>query len=524
LTAVQAKVRFAAMKHIIFAIFATLLFAVASHADDRPNILFIFSDDHAAHSISAYGSKINKTPNIDRIAQGGMLFRNAFCENSICTPSRATIITGKMSHMNGAYNVGDWFDGTQQTFPKLMQQAGYQTALVGKWHLASDPTGFDFWSILVGQGPYYNPVLIENGKKEKHNGYTTDIITDVTLDWLKNKRDANKPFIMMYQHKAPHRPWEPDPKHFQMYENETIPEPENLFDDYKNRADAAHLQTQMVKDLNERDLKLVTPKDLGPKQKEAWEAFYGPLNEKFKAANLTGEELTKWKYQRYIKDYLRCVAAADDNIGRVLDYLDQSGLAKNTIVIYSADQGFFLGDHGWFDKRFMYEESMRMPLIVKWPGVTKAGSENKDLVQNIDYAETFLDIAGAKIPEDMQGRSIVPLLKGQTPSDWRKSLYYHYYEYPSEHKTHRHYGVRTDSYKLIYYNDDKQWELFDLEKDPHEMKSVYDDPNYKQIQDDLKAELKRLQEEYKETNPDVPNEVLRGKQKELRKEQQKNGE
>ncbi len=517
------------MKHIILSLLVTVLVAPAVHADDRPNILFIFSDDHAAHAISAYGSKINKTPNIDRIAKDGMLFRNCFCENSLCAPSRATILTGKMSHLNGIYmNGSETFDGSQETFPKLMQKAGYQTAFVGKWHLVSDPTGFNYWSILVGQGTYYNPMLITNGDKEKHNGYTTDIITDLTLDWLKNKRDPNKPFIMMYQHKAPHRPWEPDPKHFHLYENETIPEPENLFDDYKNRADAAREQKQMITDLNDKDTKLVAPPDLGPKQRKAWDDFYGPMNQKFEEEHLTGDALIRWKYQRYIKDYLRCIASMDDNIGRVLDYLDQSGLAKNTIVIYSSDQGFFLGDHGYFDKRFMYEESLRMPLIVKWPGVTKPGSENHDLVQNIDYAETFLDIAGAKIPDDMQGRSLVPLLKGQTPSDWRKSIYYHYYELPSPHMTHRHYGIRTDRYKLIDYYDDKQWELFDLQKDPHEMHSVYDDPNYKRIQDDLKAELKELQEKYKDTNPDVPNSVLRAKDKEKEKkpqaEQQKTNE
>lgn len=513
------------MKPVILALIVLpMLFQPArlrAAEQDRPNILFIFADDHAAHAIGAYGSKINKTPNIDRLAKEGMLFRNAFCENSICTPSRATIITGKMSHMNGAYNVSDWFDGTQQTFPKLMQQAGYQTALVGKWHLASDPTGFDYWNILVGQGPYYNPPMIENGERTKHTGYTTDIITDVSLDWLKNKRDASKPFMLMYQHKSPHRPWEPDPKHFQMYEDETIPEPSNMFDDYATRTDAAHDQTMSIAEtLNDRDLKLEPRNYLNPDQKKAWDDFYGPLNEKFKAQKLEGKDLIKWKYQRYIKDYLRVVAAMDDNIGRVLQYLDETGLAKNTVVIYSSDQGFFLGDHGWFDKRFIYEESLRMPLIVRWPGMVKEGSENSDLVQNIDYAETFLDIAGAKPPADMQGKSIVPLMKGQTPDDWRKSIYYHYYEHPSEHTVYRHYGVRTDRYKLISFYDRNQWELYDLEKDPHEMKNVYEDPAYAETRETLTKELRKLQQDYKETDPDVSNKKLREGQKELHARQQ----
>lgn len=510
------------MREILLLAIVLLIFsfAVNARAAERPNIVFIFSDDHAAHAIGAYGSNINKTPSIDRLAQEGMLFRNAFCANAICTPSRATILTGKHSHMNGVYNVADWFDGSQQTFPKLLQQAGYQTALIGKWHLASDPTGFDYWNILVGQGPYYNPPMIENGEKTKHTGYTTDVITDLTLDWLKQKRDADKPFMLMYQHKSPHRPWDPDPKHFQMYEDETIPEPDNLFDDYGNRTDAAREQRMSIaKDLNKRDLKFESQPNLTPEQQKAWDEFYGPLNKKFEEAKLEGDDLVRWKYQRYIKDYLRCVASMDDNIGRVLEYLDESGLAKNTVVIYSSDQGFFLGDHGWFDKRFMYEESMRMPLIIRWPGVTQAGVENKDLVQNVDYAETFLEIAGATSPEDMQGSSIVPLLKGDRPSEWRTSLYYHYYEQPSEHNVERHYGVRTDRFKLISFYDKNQWELFDLEKDPREMKSVYDDPAYAKTREELTAELKRLQTEVKETDPDISNEVLRSKQKALRANQ-----
>jgi arylsulfatase A-like enzyme len=496
-------------------------FASAQAPTTRPNIVFIFSDDHAAHAIGAYGSKFKVTPNIDRIARGGMLFRNAFCANSICSPSRATILTGKHSHLNGVYNVGDWFDGAQQTFPKLMQQAGYQTAMIGKWHLASDPTGFDYWNILVGQGPYYNPPMIENGVRTKHSGYTTDIIGDVTLKWLKDQREAAKPFMLMYQHKAPHRQWDPDPKHFPLFsEDEPLPEPDNLFDDYATRTDAARDQTLSVaRDLNDRDVKLEGPRGLTPEQQAAWDKFYDPIKAKLKAANLSGKDLVRWKYQRYIKDYLRCVAAMDDNIGRVLDYLDESGLSKNTVVIYSSDQGFYLGDHGWFDKRFMYEESLRMPLIVRWPGVAKAGSESTAMVQNIDYAETFLNLAGAPVPGDMQGRSIVPLLRGETPSDWRKSIYYHYYEHPSEHTVYRHYGVRTDRYKLISFYDRKQWELYDLEKDPREMKNVYEDAAYAKQREELTAELKRVQAEAKETDPDVSNQKLRAANKELRAKQ-----
>ncbi|MCA9041933.1 MAG: sulfatase, partial [Planctomycetaceae bacterium] len=345
---------------------------------DKPNILFIFSDDHAAQAISCYGSKINKTPNIDRIAAGGTVFENCFCTNSICGPSRAVILTGKHSHLNGFKHNGDRFDGSQLTFPKLLRKAGYQTAIFGKWHLKTEPTGFDQYEVLIGQGPYYNPQMIRNGQKVKHEGYTTDIITDLTLDFIKEKRDANKPFMVMYQHKAPHRNWQPGPDYLHMYDEVTIPEPPTLFDDYATRGRPAREQEMSVaKDLNEQDLKLVPPKGLTKDQLEKWNAAYGPKNEEFRAQNLSGKELVRWKYQRYMKDYLRCIASVDDNIGRVLDYLDESGLADNTIVIYSSDQGFYLGEHGWFDKRFMYEESYRMPFIVRWPGMTKSGSRHK---------------------------------------------------------------------------------------------------------------------------------------------------
>ena len=484
---------------------ASLLWSALRAADERPNIIFIFTDDHASHAISAYGSKINTTPNMDRLAREGMLFRNVFCTNSICGPSRAVILTGKHSHLNGFRTNGNRFDGSQQTFPKLLRRAGYQTAMIGKWHLKSDPTGFDFWKVLVGQGPYYNPPLKTPSGTKRYTGYTTEILTDVALDWLKNKRDKKKPFMLMYQHKAPHREWAPGPKYLTMYDNVSIPEPDTLFDDYANRTSAAKTQTMTVaRHLNDRDLKFVPPRNLTPEQLEAWNAAYGPKNAAFKEANLQGKELVRWKYQRYIKDYLRCIAAVDDNIGRVLEYLDGSGLAKNTVVIYSSDQGFYLGDHGWFDKRWMYEESLRMPFIVRWPGVVKPGSVDNHLVQNLDFAETFLDIAGVEPPADMQGRSLVPLLKGEPPQNWRKSIYYHYYEFPGAHSVRRHYGVRTEHHKLIYYYGIEEWELFDLDKDPDELKSVYDVSAYAEVVTELRTELKRLQKHYKDTDPEAP--------------------
>jgi len=465
----------------------------------RPNIIFIMTDDHASHAMSCYGSKINKTPNLDRIANQGMRFDNSFCTNSICAPCRAVILTGKHSHLNGVTDNAKNFDGSQQTFPKLLQKAGYQTAIIGKWHLKTDPTGFDYWNILPGQGVYYNPTMIEMGVQKEYTGYVTDIITDHALKWLK-ERDPEKPFCLMFHHKAPHREWEPGPKHLTMYDDVTMPEPETLFDDYAGRGRAAKEQDMSIeKTMTDRDLKLVAPKNLTPEQKKLWDAAYDPKNKAFEQANLQGKDLVRWKYQRYIKDYLRCIASVDDNVGRVLDYLDASGLAENTVVFYTSDQGFYLGDHGWFDKRFMYEESLRMPLLVRYPKQVKPGSVNNDLVQNLDFAPTFLDFAGLDAPPDMQGRSLRRLLRGKTPDDWRTSIYYHYYEYPAVHSVKRHYGVRTKQYKLIhFYNDIDEWELYDLEKDPHELKSVYSDPAYADIVKELTAELKRLRTLYKD--------------------------
>ncbi|MBE0537801.1 MAG: sulfatase-like hydrolase/transferase [Phycisphaerae bacterium] len=466
-------------------------------AKKRINILFIMTDDHASHAMSCYGSRINKTPNLDRIAREGMRFDNCFCTNGICAPCRAVVLTGKHSHINGHIDNTKRFDGSQQTFPKLLQAAGYQTAMIGKWHLQSDPTGFDYWNILPGQGDYYNPVMIEMGERKKYTGYVTDIITDTCMEWLKG-RDPEKPFCLMYHHKAPHRNWQPGPKHLTLYDDVTMPEPETLFDDHATKSAAAREQEMTIeRHLNAADLKLTAPRGLTEAQLTAWNAAYEPKNEAFREAKLEGKELVRWKYQRYIKDYLRCIASVDENVGRMLDYLDESGLAENTLVFYTSDQGFYLGDRGWFDKRFMYEESLRMPLLARLPGAVKARSVSADLVQNLDFASTFLDYAGVEIPTDMQGRSFRRILEGQTPEAWRKSIYYHYYEYPAVHAVKRHYGVRTRRHKLIhFYYDIDAWELYDLEKDPGETRNVYDDPAYAGVVKELKIELERLRALY----------------------------
>ena len=498
--------------------------AKAATAAKRPNILFVFCDDHAYQaisayqSVSAYGLKLNDTPNIDRLAREGMRFDNCYVTNSICGPSRAVIQTGKYSHLNGFCCNGNRFNGGQQTFPKLLQKAGYQTAIVGKWHLATDPRGYDYSEILVGQGPYYNPPMIRNGERVSHTGYTTNIITDLALDWLTKQRDPDRPFMLMYQHKAPHRNWQPGPEWLSKYDDVTIPEPDTLFDDYQGRGTAAKTQDMSIaKTMNASDLKLAPPRNLTPEQATPWNKAYGPKNEAFEKANLQGEDLVRWKYQRYMKDYLRCIAAVDDNLGRVLKYLDDSGLADNTVVIYSSDQGFYLGEHNWFDKRWIYEESLRTPLIVRWPGVVHPGSTNQDIVSNLDFAETFLDLAGVKVPADMQGHSLVTLLKGQTPDDWRKTFYYHYYEYPAVHSVRRHYGVVDGRYKLIHFYlhlwdpaPIDEWELYDLKSDPKELKSVYGDPKYADVQKHLAAELVRLRRELKVPDLDPP-ETARGR-------------
>lgn len=489
-------------------------FRAASQSNSLPNILFIFTDDHALQAISAYGSKINQTPNIDRIAREGILFRNNFCCNSICAPSRAAVLTGKHSHMNGLQSNKDKFDGAQMTFPKLLQSVGYQTALIGKWHLVTDPTGFDHWEILPGQGNYYNPEFIAADGKQQYSGYVTDITTDLSLDWLSNQRDRNRPFLLMCQHKAPHRIWAPGPDHLTMYQGMAIPEPPTLFDDYSGRSPlAAQNEMEIGRHMMyDYDLKVpglgkadVLGRDfpnqeyarMNKEQQGAWDAAYGPENEDFKRRlpTMSPEELVRWKYQRYIKDYLRCVASVDDNVGRLLDYLDESGLAEDTLVVYSSDQGFYLGEHGWYDKRWMYEESMRMPLTIRWPRVVTAGGEVEALTQNIDFAPTLLEVAGIKPPEEIQGASLAPFLRGGEPEKWRDALYYSYCE-AGEHNVPPHEGVRTARHKLIHYYESREWELFDLEEDPQELNSVYHDSRYAAWRSSLTYRLEALKRQY----------------------------
>jgi arylsulfatase A-like enzyme len=486
------------------AIALPLLFASATFvgfaADSRPNILFIMSDDHAAHAISAYGSRVNQTPNIDRLAREGLRFNNCFAVNSICSPSRATILTGKYSHLNGVPTFNR-FDGSQWTVAKALQAAGYHTGMLGKWHLGSDPTGFDEWTILPGQGAYHDPAFMDGKGVQVVRGYVTDIITDLAIDFLKG-RPTDKPFFLMCHHKAPHRSWEPDEKHRVAFAGKHIPEPANLRDDYSGRTDAIRECTQTVfKDLTRRDLKLLPPPELNGNDRDKW------LNEKptevevqveGKTRKLTGDALNAWKYQRYMQDYLACVQSVDDNVGRLLDFLDSSGLAKNTIVIYTSDQGFFLGDHGLYDKRFMYEESIRMPFLVRWPGVIRPGSEENRLAINPDFAPTFLEIAGQPAPVEIQGRSLVPLFKGENPSDWRTSFYYRYYHDPGDHNTRAHYGVRTATQKLICFWKRNQWEMYDLAKDPQEMHNIYGDAAQSAAVEKLKAELYRLKKEVRD--------------------------
>jgi arylsulfatase A-like enzyme len=469
-------------------------------ADTRPNILYIMSDDHAAHAISAYGSKVNQTPNLDRIAREGMRFDDCFCVNSICTPSRATILTGKYSHINGV-PVFNRFDGSQPTVAKYLQAAGYYTGMIGKWHLGSDPTGFDKWTILPGQGVYFDPVFIEPTGRRTIPGYVTDIITDLSIDFLKN-RPKDKPFFLMCHHKAPHRNWQPDEKHKAMFAKLTIPEPSTLHDDYATRTDAIRECTQKVfYDLTRRDLKLEPPANLkGPELKEWLDVKPTEVHLQVdgKTLKLTGDALNAWKYQRYMQDYLAVVQSIDDNVGRLLDWLDKNGLSSNTIVIYTSDQGFFLGDHGLFDKRFMYEDSINMPFMVRWPGVVKPGSVQPKMAINADFAPTFMEMAGLRVPSDMQGRSLVPLLKREVPSDWRTSYYYRYYHDPGDHNTRAHYGVRTTTHKLIYFWKKDQWEMYDLIKDPNELHNLYNDPSQKETVATLKTELYRLKKELKD--------------------------
>ena len=495
-------------------------------AKPRPNILFIMSDDHGFQAISAYNGKLNKTPNIDRLAKEGVLFEQSFVTNSICAPSRAVLLTGKYSHLNGVIDNSKVFDGKQQTFPKILQAHGYQTAMIGKWHLKSEPTGFDYWNILPGQGHYYNPDFIEMGQRKRLTGYVTDLITDVALDWLQNKRDKQKPFCLLLHHKAPHRNWMPNIKYLHKYDDVKIPVPDTFFDDYATRQAAKEQEMEIARHLF-LDFDLKVPDWPGEKEEDAWEKIgtrlwegewermtdeqraawqkaYKPKNEAFRKARLKGKDLALWKYQRYIKDYLRCIDSVDENVGKVLEYLDQAGLAANTLVIYTSDQGFYLGEHGWFDKRWIYEPSLRMPLLVRYPAEVPAGLRNKeDMVLNLDFAPTILDFANVQIPADIQGQSFRPVLKGKTPNNWRKAVYYHYYEFPAWHMVKRHYGIRTRRYKLAhFYYDIDEWELFDLKKDPNELNNVFNDPAYASVVRELKRELQQLREFYGDTEQD----------------------
>ena len=522
------------MRHLITLIIIACSIA-ANAAQKRPNIVFIFSDDHAVQAISALGSKINQTPHIDRLAKEGAIYRNSFCANSICGPSRACILTGKHSHINGFRRNGDFFDGSQGTFPKMVQNAGYETALVGKWHLRSNPTGFNYWEILPGQGNYYNPDFIQMDKKRKrYEGYCTDVITDLALNWLKNDRSTDKPFILMCQHKAPHRNWSPHPRHFDLFKDKPVPEPDSLFDSYADRTKllkenemsiSEHMfwghdmkfrgenqHPEVFGSLPNREYQRMTDE-----QKKTWDEWYEPRNQSFlkdlKSGKLSEKEIIQWKYQRYITDYLKSVQAVDDGVGRILDYLDKAGLAENTIVIYSSDQGFYLGEHGWYDKRWMYEESLKMPFLIRWPGVIMPGSDSPALIQNIDYAPTFLELAGAPIPSDIQGRSLVPLFRngGAKTSDWRDAIYYAYYENAAVHNVPVHDGVRTETHKLMWFPRTREWQMHDLGKDPSEMKSVHNDPAYAPTFAALQKRYRDLRNHYGVNSATIP--ATRGNQK-----------
>lgn len=489
--------------------------------DQRPNIVFIMSDDHAFQAISAYGHGLNKTPNIDRLAREGVIFTQACVTNSICAPSRAVMLTGKHSFVNGKVDNVRPFNWDQNNFPKMLQQNGYQTAMIGKIHLDGLPRGFDYSAVLPGQGEYYNPVFIVNGKKEQIHGYVTEITTDLALDWLK-QRDANKPFCLLYHQKAPHREWLPAEKYYKEYTKMKFKEPATLFDDYEGRGTAAksaemnilnhmnwggdskipagimdELGIQETSNWGKKALKNNLER-MDAQQRAAWDSVYNPLIEEFKKqySSMSQEDLMRWRYQRYMQDYLACIASVDEGVGEVLDFLEANGLTENTIVVYTSDQGFYLGEHGWFDKRFMYEESLRTPLLIRYPKEIKAGTTANQLIQNLDFAPTFLDYAGVEIPSDMQGESFRKLVSGES-SVWRDAIYYTYYEYPSVHMVKRHYGVRTNRYKLIhFYYDIDEWELYDLEKDPSEMKNIYNDPAYAGIQQDMHVRLAELREKY----------------------------
>jgi N-acetylglucosamine-6-sulfatase len=517
------------MHRLLLLAFVWLSLGSLHAASARPNILFVFSDDHALQAIGAYGSRINLTPNIDRLAHEGALFVNSFCANSICGPSRANILTGKHSHRNGFLRNGNRFDGTQTTFPQLLRQTGYQTALLGKWHLDSNPTGFDHWEVLPDQGNYYNPDFIQmDGSMKRHDGYVTDIITEKTLDWLNHRRDPDKPFLLMCQHKAPHRNWAPAPRHLGLYDDRAFPEPDTLFDDYSGRSPLLRENEMSIQHhfFWAHDMKFhgdnLFPRHflsgnanaeyrrMTDTQRQLWDAHYEAPNQRFiaqmRAGQLSDVDVVRWKFQRYLQDYLGCVAAVDESVGRILDYLDTSGLATNTVVIYSSDQGFYLGEHGWYDKRWMFEESLRMPFLIRWPEVVVPGSRPAALIQNIDYAPTFLEMAGAEIPADIQGRSLLPLLQrpNQPPTDWRDAVYYAYYENAAVHNVPVHDGIRTDRYKLMFFARTAEWQLFDLQQDPAELRSLHADPAHAKILDGLQKRYRDLRKLYDVNSAVIP--------------------
>lgn len=512
---------------ILSAVGGSVLFTFCSNKqqqDNQPlNIIYIMSDDHTQQAISCYSNRYGTTtPNIDKIAEEGLIFSNSYVANSISGPSRACMLTGKHSHKNGFRNNSDFFDGEQQTMPKLMQQAGYQTAMIGKWHLSSDPTGFDYWDIFPGQGDYYSPVMYTaEGSTRYPNVYATDLVTNKSIDWLEN-RDKNKPFLLFVHHKAVHRNFMPKLTDLEAFEDKDYPVPDNFFDDYKDRQAAAEQEMSISKDYTwEYDLKVKKPDRepsplgfmfertnengesdgtfgrMNDQEKKEWKSFYDSIQVEIDTKKLTGKELALWKYQRYVKDYLKTAKALDDNIGRLMQYLKEHDLLENTLIVYTSDQGFYMGEHGWFDKRFMYEESFTTPLVMRLPQRFNAHGKVEQLVQNIDHAPTFLEIADVNIPQDIQGVSYLPLIEGKKVKEWRNSLYYHFYEYPAEHAVKRHYGIKTEQYKLIhFYNDIDTWELYDLKNDPTEMKNLINDPKYQTTIKSLKKELWELQVKY----------------------------
>lgn len=474
----------------------------------RPNIIFIMSDDHASHAITAYGGiydELAPTPNIDRLADEGMIMHNVFCTNAICGPSRAAILTGKYSHLNGYYKneSGGQFNPNQWTFPEALHKSGYTTGLFGKWHLGAEPKGFDYFKYHEGggqQGFYWNPVYNENGTTVTEKGYATNLTTDFALEWLEEVgQNEDKPFCLLLQYKAPHRNWEPDAKYADLWEDIEMPYPSTFNDDYSTREKTAGDTDMTMDDFNRKDMKLTPPEGLTRRELAAWGRYGNKRGEVvYPDKELSEEENRKWKYQTYIKDYLACVKSVDDNVGRVLRYLDEKGISENTLVIYTSDQGFYLGDHGWFDKRFIYEESLRMPFLVRYPKLIEAGTKNSDIITNIDFAPMILEAAGVDKPKEVQGRSFLSNLQGNIPGDWQQSMYYHYYEFPFWHHVQPHYGIRSQRYKLahFYYNIDV-WEFYDLEKDPDELINQYANPAYAEIIAEMKQELKQLQVKYK---------------------------